>query len=79
MTKMQFLMSLHDQLSGLPKEDVEQRLNFYSEIIEDSMEEGLSEADAVTALGSIEEIVAQIIEETPLVKIAKEKSGPNVG
>lgn len=76
MTKMQFLMSLHDQLSGLPKEDVEQRLNFYSEIIEDSMEEGLSEADAVAALGGIEEIVAQIVEETPLVKIAKEKIRP---
>ena len=76
MTKMQFLMSLHDQLSGLPKEDVEQRLNFYSEIIEDSMEEGLSEADAVASLGSIDEIVAQIIEETPLVKIAKEKIRP---
>ena len=76
MTKMQFLMSLHTQLSGLPKEDVEQRLNFYSEIIEDSMEEGLSEAEAVAALGPIEQIVAQMIEETPLVKIAKEKIRP---
>ena len=76
MTKMQFLMSLHDQLSGLPKEDVEQRLNFYSEIIEDRMEEGIAEEDAVAALGSIEDIVMQIIAETPLVKIAKEKIRP---
>ena len=73
MTKMQFLISLHDQLSGLPKEDVEQRLNFYSEIIEDQMEEGISEEEAVAALGSVEEIVSQSIADTPLVKIAKER------
>ena len=77
MTKMQFLMSLHDQLSGLPKEDVEQRLNFYSEMIEDRMEEGMTEAEAVAAIGSVEEIVSQIIADTPLVKIAKERMKPN--
>ncbi len=76
MTKMQFLMSLHDQLSGLPQDDVEQRLNFYSEMIEDRMEDGLSEEEAVAAVGPVEVIVAQIIEETPLVKIAKEKMRP---
>ena len=73
MTKMQFLMSLHDQLSGLPKDDAEQRLNFYSEMIDDRMEDGMTEAEAVAAIGSVEDIVAQIIEETPLVKIAREK------
>ena len=76
MTKMQFLMSLHDQLLGLPKEDVEQRLNFYSEMIEDRMEEGMAEAEAVAAIGSPEEIVSQIIADTPLVKIAKERIKP---
>ena len=76
MTKMQFLMSLHDQLSGLPKDDVEQRLNFYNEMIEDRMEEGMTEAEAVAAIGSVEDIVSQIIEETSLVKIAKEKIRP---
>lgn len=76
MTKMQFLMSLHDQLLGLPKEDVEQRLNFYSEMIEDRMEEGMTEAEAVAAIGSPEEIVSQIIADTPLVKIAKERIKP---
>lgn len=76
MTKIHFLMSLQEQLTGLPRDEVEQRLNFYSEIIEDRMEDGLSEAQAVAVLGSIEEIVAQIIEQTPLVKIAKEKMRP---
>ena len=60
MTKLKFLLALHDQLSGLPQADVEERLSFYTEMIEDRMEEGLSEEEAVAAVGSIEEIAAQI-------------------
>ena len=76
MTKKQFLMALKDRLSGLPKEDAEQWLNFYSEIMDDRMEDGLSEAEAVAAVGSVDHVVAQIIEDTPLVKLAKEKLRP---
>ena len=65
MTKLQFLLSLHDKLSGLPDKDVEERLNFYTEMIEDRMEEGLSEEDAVAAVGSVEQIADQILSESP--------------
>ena len=73
MTKIKFLLSLHDRLSGLPKDDVEERLSFYSEMIEDRIEEGLSEEEAVAAVGTVEEIVFQILSDIPLVKITKEK------
>ncbi len=76
MTKIKFLLELHDRLSGLPKDDVEERLSFYSEMIEDRMEDGLSEEEAVAAVGSADEIAAQIIEEIPLIKVAKEKIKP---
>lgn len=76
MTKLQFLLSLHDRLSGLPKDDVEERLHFYSEMIEDRMEDGLSEEEAVSAVGSVDEIAAQIVADIPLAKIAKEKIKP---
>lgn len=76
MTKVNFLFELRDKLSGLPKEDIEERLNFYSEMIEDRMEEGLSEEDAVAAIGTTDEIAKQIISEIPLTKIAKEKLKP---
>ena len=76
MTKLKFLLSLHDRLSGLPQEDVEERLNFYSEMIEDRMEEGFSEEEAVAAVGSVDEVAAQIIADIPLTKIAKEKITP---
>lgn len=77
MTKQQFLLALHDKLSGLPQDEVEQRLNFYSEMIEDRMEEGLSEVDAVAAVGSVEEIAAQITAEIPLAKVVTEGGNTN--
>lgn len=73
MIKQEFLAQLRKELSGLPQDDIEERLTFYGEMIEDRMEEGLSEEEAVSAIGSVDEIVAQIIADTPLVKIAKER------
>ena len=61
MTKLKFLMTLHDRLTELPSEDVEERLRFLSEMIEDRMEEGLTEEEAVAAVGDAEEIAAQIL------------------
>lgn len=63
MTKLDFLLSLHEKLLHLPQDDVEERLNFYCEMIEDHIEEGLSEEDAVSAVGSIDKIAEQIANE----------------
>jgi len=60
MTKYEFLFALHEKLKGLPEAEVEDRLRFYIEMIEDRIESGLSEEEAVAAAGSVEEIAAQI-------------------
>ncbi len=73
MGKQEFLTQLRKGLQGLPQEDIEERLTFYSEMIDDRMEEGLSEEEAVSATGSVEEIVRQIVGDTPLSKLAKER------
>lgn len=73
MSKQEFLTQLRKGLSGLPQNDIEERLMFYSEMIEDQMEDGVSEEEAVSTIGSVDEIVAQVVAETPLVKIAKER------
>ena len=77
MRKQGFLAQLRDGLRGLPQEDIEERLTFYSEMIDDRMEDGLSETDAVSAVGTVDEIVAQAIADTPLAKIAKERMRSN--
>lgn len=76
MTKLQFLLSLHNKLSGLPQNEIEERLNFYSEMIEDRIEDGLSEEEAVSEIGTVDEIAEQIVSDIPLTKIAKEKIKP---
>ena len=73
MSKQEFLFLLRKGLSGLPQDEIEERLSFYSEMIDDQMEEGLSEAEAVLEVGSVDEIVTQVIAEIPLTKIAKER------
>lgn len=73
MSKQKFLARLRKGLSGLPRENIEERVAFYSEMIDDQMEDGLSEEEAVSAVGSVDEIVTQAVAETPLAKIAKER------
>jgi len=61
MRKAEFLNELEAGLVGLPKEDVEERLAFYSEMIDDRMEEGLTEEAPVAAAGPVDDIVSQIL------------------
>lgn len=73
MSKQEFLAQLRKGLSGLPQDDIAERLTFYSEMLEDRIEEGLSEEEAVSAIGNIDEIVQQVIADIPLIKIANER------
>lgn len=63
MTKLDFILALNERLAGLPREEVRERISFYAEMIEDRIEEGLSEEEAVAAVGSVEEIARQIASE----------------
>ena len=76
MNKKAFLWALMDGLSGLPMEDIERSLDYYSEMIDDRMEDGLSEEEAVAAMGPVKEICAQILAETPLSRLVKEAVRP---
>ena len=76
MNEEQFLDELRCELSGLPQEDIEERIAFYEEMIADRMDEGMSEKEAVSGIGSIEEITRQIMSEIPLTKLVKEKVRP---
>lgn len=76
MNKQEFLDGLRKGLSGLPQADIEERLTFYGEMLDDRIEEGLSEEEAVAAAGSVNEIVRQTVADIPLAKIAKERIKP---
>ena len=73
MTKEAFIMWLREAFSAYPQEEVEERIRFYLEIIEDRMEEGLSEEEAVASVGKLEDVIAQIQADMPLPNESKPK------
>lgn len=77
MKKEKFLSELKRKLKGLPKDDLENRLSFYEEAINDRISCGKSEEEAVADLGSIDHIVEEIAEQTPYFTLVKEKSKLN--
>ena len=73
MNKTEFIFELGKRLEGLPKEDIIEKLSFYSEMIDDRIEDGASEEEAIADLGSPEKVAEEIIADYPLGKIVKEK------
>lgn len=76
MNKLKFILELHDKLSFLSADDIEKSVEYYSEIIDDYVEDGLSEDDAVAALGDVDTIVSSILAETPISHIIKRRIKP---
>ena len=76
MTKQAFLNGLRRRLSGLPQSDIDDRVNFYSEMIDDRIEEGRSEEEAVSDIGPIKDVISEILKNISFGKIAKERIRP---
>ena len=76
MNKQEFLTALRKKCSAFPQKEVEERVAFYAEGIEDRMEEGLSEEEAVAKMGSVESVALEIAREIPLLKTFREKIKP---
>ena len=76
MRKQDFIDILEVKLSGIPKSDLDDRIVFYSELIDDYIENGLTEDEAVLKIGNVDDIVNEILQDTSLFKLAKEKFKP---
>lgn len=69
-----FLEAIRNRLYGLPQGDIDKFIDYYSEMIDDRMEDGLTEEQAVIAMGSVDEIVEQILMDMSLPKLMKAKA-----
>lgn len=76
MDKYDFLFALEARLAGLPEADRQASLDFYSEMLDDLVEGGMTETEAVASLGSPEAIAEEILMDTPLPKLIKAKMKP---
>ena len=75
-TKQAFLAALRDRLAGVPEADRQGSLDYYTEILDDMLEGGSSEAEAVASLGSVDAIAEQILLDLSLPKLVKAKVKP---
>ena len=76
MTKSEFINKIKSKLSNFPENIVDDRLSFYTEMIDDYIDEGMTEVEACEKLGSIDEIAESIAGDISLVKIAKKNFKP---
>lgn len=76
MNKEDFLDELANRLSGLPQNEIDERIAFYRELIYARMEEGQSEEEVIAQLGSVDEVVSKIMSEYPLTTLVKQKVQP---
>ena len=72
MTKWDFLTGLRNALRGLPQETIDEQLAFYSEMIDDRMDDGVPEDAAVAGLGDVRAIAQTVLADVPLTKLVKE-------
>ena len=76
MTKTDFQKALQAALSGLPEEDIARAVDYYCEMIDDRMEDGVPEEEAVAAVGTVQEIAAQVLGDMSLPRLIKNKLKP---
>lgn len=76
MTKNEFIIELRKRLNGLPNKEIDDRVNFYIEMIADRVEDGKTESEAIEDLGGLENVVNEILGETKLISLVKEKIKP---
>lgn len=76
MNKQDFLSALAQNLGNLPEDDINGYKEYYSEMIDDRIEEGLTEEEAVADIGTPEEVASKILEEYSIPKLLKTKLKP---
>jgi len=76
MNRQEYLDEIKDKLLGLSEEDIDKALDFYMEAIDDRIEDGLTEDQAIKAVGSSDEVAEQILMDTPLPKLVSASVKP---
>lgn len=66
MTRDEFKSQLTSALRNVPTEEVQKTLDYYDEMIDDRIEDGMTEAEAIDSLESVSEIAKGVAAEIPM-------------
>ena len=61
MTKNEFMQALRERTAALPREERERLEEYYNEIIDDCVEDGIDEEEAVAALRSPDDLMRELL------------------
>ena len=73
MTRLEFAGLLRGELRGLDQGEIEKSVQFYDELISDHMDEGMTEQEAVDAVGAPAEIAGEILMDQPVTALVKRR------
>lgn len=68
MNRQEFFETIRAKSHGLSEKEIEERLAFYGEMIDDRMEEGCSEAEAIEKIGAADEGAFPEVVNAPLLQ-----------
>ncbi len=77
LNKEQFLAALRARITGLPKDDLERTLQYYREMIDDRIEDGMTEFEAVADVGDPAELAEAILQK-PVKQTAVRAAKPPI-
>lgn len=73
MNKQDFLNVLGERLASLPKNEVDKSIAYYNEMIDDRVEDGMTEEEAINALGNIRIVAESIMYDMSIPALMKAK------
>lgn len=76
MNRAWFLSEIKNKMEQFPDFELQETLDYYNEIINDKIEGGMSEEEAIISLGNVDEIIKEMIYEMPLTSILNSKMKP---
>lgn len=71
MNKQEFSAELYSKLGKLPEEEKQKSVDYFSEMIDERIEDGMTEEEAVAAVGTTDEAVNMILQDIPISSLLK--------
>ena len=79
MNKEQFIAALRARLSQLADEEIDKSAAYYAEMIDDMVEDGKTEQEAVSSLEDVDVIAERILQDMPISALVKSSVKPKGG
>ena len=75
MTRDEFKSQLSSAMRNIPDDEVRKTLDYYDEMIDDRIEDGMTETEAIDSLESVSDIASRVAADTPMPVLIQNSVG----